>query len=77
MFIEYIIIGDNMFLSRKKLILILFILLIIVFIFMYKDNNSTGLKKAHTLQTNGTPVSSHTIILDAGHGKPDRWGSIR
>ena len=36
---------------------------------MYKDNNKIKLEK--TVQTNGTPVSSYTIILDAGHGEPD------
>lgn len=26
-----------------------------------------------TLETSSLPISNHTIILDAGHGLPDRW----
>lgn len=38
---------------------------------MYQDNQYAEEKLQQTVQTNGTPVSSHTIILDAGHGEPD------
>ena len=41
---------------------------------MCKDNN---IKNGKTIQTNGTPVSFHTIILDAGHGEPDRSEQVR
>ena len=58
-----------MFWNRKKLIFILIICLILVFVCMYKDNN---MKEQKAVETNGTPVSSHTVILDAGHGEPDR-----
>ena len=37
---------------------------------MYKDNQYAEQDKV--IPTNGTPVSSHTVILDAGHGQPDR-----
>ena len=37
----------------------------------YKETNIN-----QTVQTNGTPVSGHTVILDAGHGEPDRWSSF-
>ena len=57
-----------MFWNRKNLIIILIVCLILFFC-MYKDNS---IKKEETIQTNGTPVSFHTVILDAGHGKPDR-----
>lgn len=36
-----------------------------------KQNNSTS-----SIQSvSSTPISNHTIILDAGHGNPDRWSS--
>lgn len=38
---------------------------------MYKDNNK-NIKNKKVIQTNGTPVSNYTVILDAGHGQPDR-----
>lgn len=65
-------IGDSMVLNRKKMIFILVICLILVFICMYKESNASDFKAQNTVQTNGTPVSSHTVILDAGHGEPDR-----
>ena len=43
---------------------------------MYKDSNYNNQALNQTIQTNGTPVSNHTIILDAGHGKPDGRSSI-
>lgn len=66
-----------MIISRKKLIIILIFLLIICFILMYKDNQYSERKTKQTIPASGTPVSNHTIILDAGHGKPDRWSSVR
>ena len=39
---------------------------------MYRDSQYNNQKLGKTVQTNGTPVSNHTIILDAGHGEPDR-----
>ena len=59
-----------MIFNRKNIIFILIICLILVFICMYKDNNN--LKDNETVETSGTPVSSHIVILDAGHGEPDR-----
>ena len=59
-----------MFFSKRNLIIILIICLILVFICMYRENND--LKSEKIVQTNGTPVSSHTVVLDAGHGEPDR-----
>ena len=63
-----------MFWNRRNLIIILIICLILVLICMCKDNN---IKNGKTIQTNGTPVSFHTIILDAGHGEPDRSEQVR
>ena len=59
-----------MFFSKRNLIIILIICLILVFICMYRENND--FKSEKVVQTNGTPVSSYTVILDAGHGEPDR-----
>ena len=56
---------------RKILIIILFICLFLCFICMYKENNLVDLKYRNVVQTNGNPVSSHIIVLDAGHGEPD------
>ena len=39
---------------------------------MYRDSHYMDEKLGKTVQTSGTPVSSHTVILDAGHGQPDR-----
>ena len=61
-----------MVLTRKKLIFILIICLIVVFICMYKDAQYNEIKENDIISTNGTPVSSYTVILDAGHGEPDR-----
>ncbi len=61
--------------NRRNLIIVLIICLILVFVCMYKENNNT--KNNETIQTNGTPVSSHTVILDAGHGEPDRSAQVR
>ena len=57
--------------NRKVLMFILVISLILVFICMYKDSHSDSQKNDDTVLTNGTPVSMHTVILDAGHGQPD------
>ena len=59
-----------MFFNKRNLIIILIICLILVFICMYRENND--FKNEKIVQTNGTPVSSYTVILDAGHGEPDR-----
>ena len=48
------------------------ICLILVFICMYKENQYVELKSQNTVLVSGTPVSSHVVILDAGHGQPDR-----
>ena len=66
----------NMFWNREKWICILIIALVVSLIGMYNDARYHETKLNQTVQTNGTPVSSHTIILDAGHGEPDRWRSI-
>ena len=43
---------------------------------MYKENNLVDLKCKNVVQTNGNPVSSHIIVLDAGHGEPDGRSSF-
>lgn len=51
--------------NRKKILFIL--TAIISSIFLYSSNDTFKL----TTPASSTPVSNHTIILDAGHGKPD------
>jgi len=65
------------FRNRKKWIIIFVIFFFLTLWGMYCDNryyeaSNTG----QTIQTNGTPVSNHTVILDAGHGEPDRGSSF-
>ncbi len=56
-----------MFVFNKKRII--FINLSIIFaIFIYSLNSTSSLQ---TEVVSSTPVSNHTIILDAGHGNPD------
>lgn len=54
-------------LNKKRIIFINSI--IVLSIFFYGTNLNS--KKIITSQTSSTPVSNHTIILDAGHGNPD------
>ncbi len=44
---------------------IVFICLIVVFSLVLLNN------KHETVVTNSTPVTSHVVVIDAGHGKPD------
>ncbi|MBR2289324.1 MAG: hypothetical protein IJ867_01560 [Clostridia bacterium] len=64
-------------LTRKKLIFLLIICLILCLIFMYRDSHYMDENLGKAVQTSGTPVSSHTVILDAGHGEPDRRGGVK
>jgi len=54
--------------NRKRIIFLISCCLISFFAIYIADTN---LIKNPTIMTSGTPVSGHTIILDAGHGKPD------
>lgn len=64
-----------MYFTRKKIIIFLIICLIFVLIKMYYNNNY-NIKNQKSIETNGNPVSSHIVILDAGHGEPDRRCNI-
>lgn len=52
--------------SKKRMIFIN--LSIVIAIFIYSLNSTTSLQ---TQLASSTPISNHTIILDAGHGNPD------
>ena len=52
-------------LNKKRILFI--ILLIIFFIICY----SLKYKNLNSIEVSSTPVSNHTVILDAGHGLPD------
>ena len=56
-----------MFLLNKKRII--FISLSIVFSILY--SSIFDFLKKDTIYASSTPISNHTIILDAGHGIPD------
>lgn len=55
-------------LNKKRLIFINLSIVFSIFIYSFTINNYSKTKPASS-----TPVSNHTIILDAGHGYPDRW----
>ena len=61
-----------MFWNRKRLIFILILCLILVLVCMAKENEYKDINRQESILVNGTPVSLHTVILDAGHGEPDR-----
>ena len=72
MYLHKVILVIGMF-NRKNLLCILIIALVLTLIGMYNDARYHEVELHQTIQTNGTPVSNHTVILDAGHGEPDRW----
>lgn len=53
-------------LNKKRLIFINLSLIVSIFYYSFFSNNYLK-----TQETSSTPVSNHTIILDAGHGNPD------
>lgn len=56
--------------SRKRINLIILAVLIGVFSFSYtkEKNSSIG----GDMEVTSTPVSNKVVVLDAGHGSPDR-----
>jgi len=59
-------VGDFMiFLNKNKILFILSCIIFSILFFNFTNNSET-------IETSSTPVSNHTIILDAGHGLPDR-----
>ena len=67
-------------LNKKRLIFINFAIVCSIFYFGFSNNFNPNLNisaniKKYTSKieaVSSTPVSNHTIILDAGHGNPDR-----
>lgn len=59
--------------SKKRIQISILCLIIAVFAFSFQiaNNQNTIKEDRNTLQTTATPVSGKTVILDAGHGKPD------
>lgn len=53
-------------LKRKRIIFINLSIILSIFFYCLSSNSSLDLQ-----ETSSTPVSNHTIILDAGHGSPD------
>lgn len=54
-------------LNKQKIIFITMV--IVLSIFFYDEGES--IKEKHDILASSTPISNHTIILDAGHGAPD------
>lgn len=51
--------------NRQKIVFLS--LAIVLSVFFYAQSTS----KKDTLSASSTPISNHTVILDAGHGNPD------
>ena len=57
-------------LNKKKIRLTILIVFVLVFgVAILKDNKES-------VPTVSLPVSGKTIVIDAGHGKPDEWESL-
>ena len=57
--------------NKKRLIFINFVIVSSIFYFGITQNSNLLLKNDSLKQVSSIPVSTHTIILDAGHGYPD------
>lgn len=57
--------------NKKRLIFINFVIVSSIFYFGITQNSNSLLKNDSLEQVSSIPVSTHTIILDAGHGYPD------
>lgn len=53
-------------LNKKRILFICFAIIISIFY-----HSTSNYYQKNTLLTSSTPLSNHTIILDAGHGNPD------
>ena len=58
--------------NQKRIKIILSCILISLFVFTAKTYNEQNKNDGgENIQTTATPASRKTIIIDAGHGKPD------
>ncbi len=57
--------------NQKRLKIIFSCVLIALFVFSFQIANNQMNDKNETVTTTATPVSGKTVVLDAGHGKPD------
>ena len=65
--------------TGKRIKIILACIFIAMFAFSFQI--ATSQKEAHintqnTIPTTATPVSGKTIVVDAGHGVPEKGGSL-
>ena len=60
--------------SKKRISFIIIVLVVTVFSYGITTMNS---KNKEAIATTSLPVSNKTIILDAGHGKPDEGAESR
>lgn len=64
-----------MFIINKKRVIFLFSAVFLpIGIFMFQMSNNSI--KKQTIETMSMPVTSRTIVLDAGHGGEDEGGSL-
>ncbi len=59
-------------LNKKRIIFFISVLMISFASIAFNEKNNMS----KTIETSSTPVSGHIVILDAGHGKPDRRSFI-
>lgn len=57
-------------LNKKRLIFINTIIVLSIFFYNFSLKNINNINNSELVSS--TPVAGHTVILDAGHGKPDR-----
>lgn len=68
MFSHTLKVGDIMYVLKKNQIV--FMCLAVLFSISF-----FSFQEPNTVPTSSTPVTNHRIVLDAGHGFPDRWSS--
>ena len=59
-------------LNRKRISIVILCILVSVFSFMIVATD----KKEDTVPTTATPVSGRTIVIDAGHGVPEKGSCL-
>lgn len=62
--------------NKKRIQIIIAGLLIAIFAFSFQIAGNTtkeqNQEKQNTVQTTATPVSGRTVVIDAGHGVPEK-----
>lgn len=71
--------GSSMFfvLNKKRVLFVCFCILISTCSFLGMQNLELNRDSQDVVQVVALPIDKKTIILDAGHGKPDRRSNSR